>query len=43
MIELPPIQILDAVVVVVTIGKGFTVIVIVAVFTQPLAFVPVTV
>ena len=43
MIELPPIQILDAVVVVVTTGNGFTVIILVAVFTQPLAFVPVTV
>ena len=42
-VVLPPIQILAVIVVVVTIGNGFTVTVIVAVFTQPFAFVPVTV
>ena len=43
MVVLAPIQILGAVVVVVTTGNGFTVTVIVAVFTQPLMLVPVTV
>ena len=36
-------QIDGAVLVAVTIGNGFTITVIVAVFTQPFAFVPVTV
>ena len=42
-VVLAPIQIFAAVVVVEITGNGFTVIVIVAVFTQPTALVPVTV
>ena len=43
MVLLAPTQIVEAVALEVMIGSGFTVTVIVAVFVQPLGFVPVTV